>query len=300
MGPGATGGSGGPGGKIMDLGALNLAEIYENWQETINGDTPGAGGGGGSGLGQDAKGGEGGGGGSAILSFLDWEHLKRIGIHRARVRVGKGGKEGSDGQPSGFDLVDDQDNVIISMNAPGGVKGGNLSRPAEKQTDAHHVEVEEEPKILCSIVGNSMEIRDGLLFLLGGGWVQYVCPHTPYQAVWPLGLQVVLLGVPPGGSLSLSVTIIDPEGKENCVSNITFVRGYTGRLPVSLGILPLAVCINMPGVWRVSVSSSSVELTSIPIEVIVTQSISEATPQDSEMAMPNSANAADAKSRAAD
>lgn len=282
IGTGATGGAGGPGGIFYDLSILNIVELYENWQKSI-GSAPGAGGGGAPALGQDAHGGDGGGGGDYIRSLFNWEHLKRIGIDKARVRVGRGGGEACDGQPSGIDLLDDRDNVIISLNAPGGIRGGSPRTSAEKNSGAHQIAVEEQPRVLCSIIANCMEVRDGLLFILGGGWSQFTCAHKPFEAVWPLALQVALWGIPPGGSLDLSVTVLDPDHKENFVSRTSLVRGYTGSLPVSVQILPLKVSISKAGVWKVSVSSSSAELASIPIDVIVTQSNLDRSAKDSEI-----------------
>ncbi len=88
IGTGATGGAGGPGGRLINLSALNIAELYETWQKSI-GSAPGAGGGGAPALGPDAQGGEGGGGGDHVRSLFDWEHLKRIGIDKARSQSGE-------------------------------------------------------------------------------------------------------------------------------------------------------------------------------------------------------------------
>jgi len=266
----ARGGKGGSGGKIWDLSSLNFTEIYDALQNEIDDNIPGAGGGGSSAIGDCAIGGDGGGGGDAIQVKFDWTKLKRIGIETTRVRVGKGGSVGRGGQPSGIDFLDDRGNVIISLNAPGGIKGGGSEILADQFT-TQTIVTEERPVLLSAMLANSMELREGLLYILGGGWSRYICPHTPYDTVWPVMIQVVLWNISQGESLNLSLVVLDPLQKEVLMERIVLIRDYSDSPPVHIRVLPLYVSITKQGLWRVLISSDTQKLADIPIEVIDSQ-----------------------------
>jgi hypothetical protein len=92
-------------------------------------------------MGPNAVAGHGGGGGDLLLSDVDWSMLDRLGVVRIGVRVGQGGRAGEDGQPSGFDVIDDRGNIIVSINAAGGRSGPVAPDPASSLASRSNVQL---------------------------------------------------------------------------------------------------------------------------------------------------------------
>ena len=138
VGPGAKAGDGGPGGRTVDAGLLDVAKLMETLGIIAPGVPKGGGGGGAPAIGPNATAGDGGGGGDLHKSTLDAEMLRRLNIVRMAVRVGQGGRADEDGQPTGYDLIDDRDNIIVSVNAPSG-KGGHV-QPSHNARPSHRAQ----------------------------------------------------------------------------------------------------------------------------------------------------------------
>lgn len=85
----------------------------------------------------------------------------------------------------------------------------------------------------------------------------------------------------PGGSFELFITAIDPKGKSESIRKFTLVREYLGYPSVIFVSMPLELKITTPGEWRISVSSSQMELANIPIKVISKKSTVDTSNDDS-------------------
>ncbi|MEC4768623.1 hypothetical protein LPL18_014945 [Halomonas sp. CUBES01] len=269
IGDGARAGDGGQGGRITNFETLDFESLLAVEPHDLR--NFGTGGQGAPAVGNGAVAGNGGGGGNAVTSLIDGEMLKRIGATKIQVRVGKGGKfGGQDGQPSGYDLIDDQGNILVSVNAPGG-KAGKTPKASADETGY-------SPELACSDVSdtyikaaffaNSVEIHpSGLFSVLSGGWDQFCSDKFPFKPQWPIIIHLALGGVRPGGTLKLQVFLIQPDSSEVELESIDIERDNTTSNPSTVIFRILKPEVTSPGLWVFSIRSPQRELTRLPINV---------------------------------
>lgn len=263
IGHGARAGDGGLGGRILDIGELGIEELLASMPGKP---PPGAGGGGAGAIGPDAEGGTGGGGGDYIQSRIDGALLQRLGISKINVRVGAGGEQGRYGQPSGYDLVDDRGNIIISVNAPGGRGGGDTPQQPSQPVRALSVSTN-RTYVMAAFLANAVELHNGLFTVLSGGWSAYTCNILPAEYTWPFVIHMSLGGVRPGDSINIQVILIAPDGKETNLQSFDISRDNVLSSPTWIGCIPLCANITEAGLWTICIRTLEAELSRIPIEV---------------------------------
>jgi hypothetical protein len=247
-------GVGGPGGQGGDT--FNL--------DGTPGTAPGAGGGGGGAVGPNAVGGEGGGGGECVSGIIDVD-----GATALRVYVSKGsegGEEGEDGyagDDSWVEVVRPDGSAHEVLRAKGGVAGRSGAVRDDQEGPAL--------RITSAFLADAAQVRDGLMFVLGGGWDCFTVPELPGT----LGGALVIVAEPVvDGSrpTELLFEVIDADGQP---------RGSV-RLPVNVDGTdrPLRLTrifhfggieVSAVGIWRVAVRSGGVELASVPFRVAVSE-----------------------------
>ncbi|WP_146164895.1 hypothetical protein [Desulfonatronum sp. SC1] len=268
IGDGARAGDGGPGGRITNFGELDLEALINAVPDDDR--NIGSGGRGATAVGDGAVAGDGGGGGDSVVSLLSGEMMQRIGVEKIHVRVGTGGlASGNDGQPTGYDLIDDRGNILVSVNAPGGKSGGQPKGSLNGDQAYNSISTEiSKTFVKAAFFSNSVEVHEsGLFSVLSGGWDFFSSNIFPLKPVWPLLVHLAIGGVQPGGVLGLSIVLINPDQTEVELEEIDVTRDSTASSPSTLIFRLLKPEITCPGVWVFSIRSADRELSRVPIEV---------------------------------
>jgi len=269
IGDGARAGDGGPGGRITNFSALDFESLLAVVPDDLRG--AGAGGQGAPAVGDGTIAGHGGGGGNVVTGLLNGEMLQRIGVSKIHVRVGKCGEPGGqDAQPSGYDLIDDQGNILISVNAPGGKSGGTSQANAHEAGQSSSCASADisDTYIKAAFFSNSVEIHEsGLFSVLSGGWDRFYCDRFPLTPQWPIIIHLAFGGVRPGGTLNIRILLIRPDGSEAELESIDIARDNTTSNPSTVIFRMLKPEVTSPGLWAFSIRSIDRELTRIPIDV---------------------------------
>lgn len=208
------------------------------------GTAPGAGGGGGGAIGPNARGGAGGGGGEIRTGTFETKGIKRF-----RIRVGQGGKGGSgeDGEDSVVEAEYEDGTIKELLRA----KGGRAAAGPEGRA-----------KISMATLANSAEVRDNLVYILGGGWRRYIVTALP-----ALGELCVVLMVEPDDSehATVVVSLLNPAGD---VVGTTQIPVKFGHDHIALAV-PLKWDLKAAGDWEVLVSTCGEEVLRLPLSVSV-------------------------------
>ena len=138
----------------MDIGDLGIEALLTGLSDKS---PPGAGGGGAEAIGPNSVDGKEG----CVQSCIDGATLQRLGISKINVRVGAGGEPGRHGQPSGYDLVDDRGNIIISVNAPSGRNGDGAPPDPNEPSRAVSVSTT-RTYVMAAFLANAVELHNGL------------------------------------------------------------------------------------------------------------------------------------------
>lgn len=165
------------------------------------GQAPGAGGGGGAGVGPGARGGEGGPGGTLVSFIASAEHL----AGEVPIVVGFGGRPGVLSYPGECGGHTRFGNVV----APGA--GRAVLSPLPQELDGLVLS-----SIPAAIMSNYAEIVNGLAYLSGAGWENYVVDELPGPLA---GVAILLIDVAwaklSAGTeipLEVAVELITPSG----------------------------------------------------------------------------------------
>lgn len=241
IGPGAAGGKGGDGGNIILNGRPGQA--------------PGAGGGGAGAEGAGAVGGEGGGGGEFVEAWFSADDLPET----VEVKVGRGGRgvlggDGMDGEDSAFG------NLLRAKGGKGGRVGRSEAQPRQSQ---------ESPsiRVASAIFANSAECRDGLLYILGGGWNTYYVQTVPGILIGCLVLLFDVDRIAGGASHDLQFELVDQNGDSKCSCPIVIHLNGLAEVVRVPQIVTMQVDIESAGMWIARISSGKRELARIPLRI---------------------------------
>jgi hypothetical protein len=215
-------GTGGPGGRGA---VVYLADEVTMDLDGGSGNAPGAGGGGGG-------------------LFASGAMVRHPSAYEGREGRGySDGIDGQDGQPTRFgDPTSD-----VFLEVPGG-KGGLAGVYPRRASDA----------LALSVVSlaNSVELRDGLLFVLGGGWQNIEVLNLGDRLI----LLVVLVFEAGGlekGDYTASVSVEDPTGSAAARLSLPVSVEEPGDVVRIPRFVTVAVEVTAFGVWRISVMNDT-------------------------------------------
>ena len=273
IGPGAQAGKGGKGGNITnstgdrDFSDL-LSVIGENGEEPA----PGSGGPGAGARGPGSIAGDGGGGGDILIGKSSVEADDKL-----EIKVGSGGEgarlQGHHSQAGG-------DSYIVHKAADGRIKhvyraaGGRGARSGELPSDWQMITTEDlnnSFQISTLFLANTIEFRDGLFFVLGGGWTVYRTSVLPFDAHWPVVCRATWRKLENRVTRGLQLCLSNPDGHEvSCTAlelpaNSQSETGFTW-------IKTLGAPLDQEGLWRVSVISGDLCLSEIECLVALVES----------------------------
>jgi hypothetical protein len=239
------------------------------------GRVPGAGGGGGGAIGEGSRGGDGGGGGSITRELIDMAELVEAGFDHAEVKVGVGstgstlpGQHAKDGEASVINFVDRSGTVIREVRAEGGKGARSAASYLPKGiSELSKNDVHEGFRVTTLMPVNSADIRDNLLFMLGGGWEHFDVPMVPIDAIWNVVVTArwqVTYAEPKGIFLSL----IDTLGKE---TSSVALHIPIETIPAKIGtwICPIGASFDKEGIWKLRLHSANILLSEYPVRVMI-------------------------------
>ena len=116
------------------------------------------------------------------------------------------------------------------------------------------------------MTANAAELRDGLLFILGGGWIRYSIPQIPFETVWFVVLGMRWRDISRHQPRGVYLSVINPAGHESSCQAVTItedsVNAGSGQ-----AVVPIGVALNAKGVWTLRVHSGGFLLAEIGIQV---------------------------------
>jgi hypothetical protein len=216
------------------------------------GQAPGAGGGGGAAIGPGAVGGEGGSGGDVTTGWFRAEDLP----DQVEIVVGRGGRGGEgDGEDGGASRFGD---LLVGRGGKGGRAGKAGDLPELRIVRA------------TAMLANDAEIRDGLLYVLGGGWDHYEVPRVPHGLVGSLVLTLDLAPGPVAGAIRLAIEMVHPgaEITELCVVERT-LRIDPWLRPRVHHLVHIRHEVSVEGVWGLRASQDGEVIAGVDFEVRV-------------------------------
>lgn len=250
-GAGVDSGIGGPGGRGGD--SINL-----HGEDAI---ARGAGGGAGGATGHQAVGGEGGSGAERVAGTFRAEEGDRL-----EVVIGEGGsgglasESGQSGQPTAVYRVSADGSRELLVRAEGGHGGRSGTALRDQRLGPAVI-------ITTALLADVVQVRDGLLYVLGGGWDQYTLSHIPgrLQAAFVVVVEPVVLEA---RTAELHVEVRDDDGstRQTLQQQVSFAgTPRPMRLPITFFV---DVNVPAPGVWQLVVSSGDLTLVTLPLRIV--------------------------------
>jgi hypothetical protein len=230
---------------------------------------PGAGGGGGAAIGDNAIGGDGGDGGDSASAILDVTPGDTF-----LIEIGKGGKlptlpgqHGGGGGDTTLRIRGADGNLERTIRVKGGT-GGKAGTLPEGAMQISEDDLANGFQISTLLLANAMDFREGLLFIIGGGWNKFQVSTLPCDAVWHVVCTASWKSLEPSASRWLQLCVLDPQGTE--VSRIAIEIRTEQMAEQSVHwIRSIGAPIDSVGVWTVHVESGGFVLCQIPVKVML-------------------------------
>jgi hypothetical protein len=282
IGRGARGGRGGDGGgHRIDDGEYTLpwaedASIPRLMDQLPFDFNPGAGGGGTGAIGDGATGGDGGAGGECVSAHIDLAELKKAGLDRIQAIVGKGGcgsrlpgQHGTNGEDTVLNFLARDGTILKTLRASGGAKGRSGSHYLpDGVVELSPEDINDGFRITPLMTVNAAELRDGLLFILGGDWVQFLAPQIPFEAVWPVVCGARWRTLKTAVARGMFLSLIHPAGHETSCQALIIPAEATPqgsrRWPLTIG-----ATIDAEGAWTLRVHSGGFLLAEVNVRVLI-------------------------------
>jgi len=236
--------------EVRAIGEVWISQPFHLQADTIT--LGGTLGGGGGAIGAGAFGGRGG----DIGQFPELRPAPRVAALCGQADLGKGHIAGFDGQPGGPTAIW-RENGEVLVAAGGG--GGGFVGSGMRSTD-------DRLRVSSLLFANALDVRDGLVFALGGAWQHWTVGALP-ESVRLMVLVVIEAGNVAPGEYTIHVDLHDPAGTR--VSRATFPvvveeAGAVIRLPQ---VVALEAVWENPGRHALTVSSEVGELASVEVVV---------------------------------
>jgi len=239
------------------------------------GSAPGAGGGGGGALGTNARGGDGGSGGELVSQLLDVSLLQSLGWDgEAEIIIGDGGKSGSLPGQHGKDGTNTE---LIFRRFDGGIlkkiiaKGGSSGRSGNSYLPQGVREVDDAEglqnfRITTLMTANSVEINNGLLYVLGGGWRRYYVKEFPCDAVWLVICAATWDGFRDKSPRGFYVSLHNPHGEEKSCVTALVAEDVVG-LKNAFWAITIGSTFDIQGEWSLIIRTENNMLSTLEIFV---------------------------------
>lgn len=231
---------------------------------------PGAGGAGGGAIGDGAIGGDGGDGGECVSGLIDITRLRRAGLHHVECIVGKGGENGGDGGDTIINFLTEDGSILKTIRASGG-KGGSTKVP-EGCTEIGPSDVESKLTVTTLLIANAVEVREGLLYMLGADWTNYAVPHLPFEVVWPIVYSMRWEPLHWNEPRAIFLSLLRPDGSE-AASEPLIISRESGLTGIFRGVHTVSAKLDSEGAWSLRLHSGGLMLSQLPVTVTVPTSL---------------------------
>jgi hypothetical protein len=267
-----------------DMADLALAGSYSDigviiQHSTVNmggqgGTAPGAGGGGGGAIGPSARAGDGGNGGDMYSGVINLSETGDIKVEQLRINVGKGGtasylpgQHSASGDDTTVDLLSDAGAVLHTIR----MKGGKGARSGQSYLPDGVNEITSEDlyngfRITTFMPVNAVDVKEGLIFILGGGWSSWRIAALPCDATWCVvgtASWHAPLGTMPKG---FYISLCRPNGEEAaCVSLVIDKEHFATKQLIWHNLI--GATFDVEGSWLLRVVSGGYLLSEVSVEV---------------------------------
>jgi hypothetical protein len=280
IGPNARGGRGGDGGgHQIDDGTYTQPwadqAIEPKLQAAGNTDLHSGGGGGGGAIGEGARGGDGGGGGGRVSALIDLVALEAAGLDHVEVTVGKGGpgavlpgQHAPKAEDSTVRFVAKDGTVLKEIRASGGT-GGKFAGAylPNGVTELSLEDIRGGFRITTLMPVSSMQFHNGLVFVLGGGWVNFPLQQIPSPAVWPILCMARWSTLEKNTPRGLYVSLLHPDGHEAACQTLILSAEET-RLNSYIWVSAMGAEFDVTGPWTLRVHSGGFLLAEYLVNVL--------------------------------
>ncbi len=171
------------------------------------------------------------------------------------------GAIGGLGGPGGLINLDGQ-----AGQTPGAGGGGGGSAAGIQGRAADSRDLASGLRITTLLLANSVEIHNGLLYLMGAGWVDYSAVTLPCETVWPLVCTISLRDIEPT-AIKFVAIVTDPSGQALQPHDFTVTVHTKARVNRVHNLILLPVTIDKIGLWSVAIKSGTYELAQLSVEV---------------------------------
>jgi len=281
IGRGARAGRGGDGGgHRIDSGEYTLPWTEDDPSPPTSlhpGFVPGAGGGGAGAIGENAIAGDGGGGGERVSGLIDLVPLRAAGLHHIEFTVGEGGfgarlpgQHASSGDDTVLNFVTEDGTVLKSVRAKG---GSGAKSPASylplDTAELSREDINQGFRVSVLMTARAAEFCGGTLFVLGGGWANFLVPHLPIDVALLVvcGARWRTLG-DTRLSRGLFRSLVDPYGDE-ASSQLMVVPAESLGPGNWTWVQPIGATIDAEGTWLLRVHSGGFLLAEIDFQIAV-------------------------------
>jgi hypothetical protein len=236
---------------------------------------PGAGGGGAGAIGDDTVAGDGGGGGEHVSARIDIAELRNQGLDHIEVTVGKGGSGtrfpgqlGGDGEDTVLKFVARDGTVlktICARGGSGGVAGALPDGVAELSVD----DINHGGFCITTLMpSNAVDVRDGLVFVLGGDWKEVSLPQMPFDAVWPVVCTARWRSLQGAVARGIFLSLFHPAGHEiSCQTLIVPADQTQGGF--LRWIVTIGATLDAEGAWTLRLHSGGFLLAYFDVRVSI-------------------------------
>jgi hypothetical protein len=281
IGGNARGGRGGDGGSHrFDEGMYTRPPVEQATIDTplpVDANTdlpPGAGGGGGGTIGDGARGGDGGGGGEHVSALIDIVALNAAGLDHVEFAVGKGGaaptlpgQHAPKAEDSIVRFVAKDGTILkeIRASAGSGGKSGSAYLP-DNVSELSLEDIRDGFRITTLLPMNSIQLHDGLVFVLGGGWVKCPLQRIPCPVTWPILCMARWSALEKNAARGLYVSLIHPDGHEAACQSMVLSAEET-RLNNYIWVRTIGAEFDVAGQWTLRVHSGGFLLAEYSVDV---------------------------------
>jgi hypothetical protein len=223
IGRGSKAGNGGNGGQLnidrsdlvpTEIAKETLSDVFKGFDFGAE-SPPGSGGGGAGAIGDDQVAGDGGNGGD-IVSFcieIDPEDKVEVEVGKGGVFSNLPGAHGQDGEDSLLRITTADGKLKRIIRAKGG-SGGKRGIIPDDMAQISEADLAGGFSVTTMLLANTIEMQNGLLYTLGGGWETCIVPTFPFDLICRFVCIVGWDALPNNQNRGLQLCMTGPDGKE--------------------------------------------------------------------------------------
>jgi hypothetical protein len=210
-----------------------------------------------------------------VSAHFDWAELERLGVDHFQGIVGQGGlgsqllgQRGASGEDTVINLISKDGTVMKTLRASGGLRGrsGTAYLP-DGVAELSAEDISDGFRITTLMPANAAEFRDGLLFVLGGGWKWIRVAHIPIEYVWCVICTATWRTFKQPKPRGVFLSLNGPSGDEASCQTLT-IPGEAMEDGCRHWINTIGVMLDNEGTWTLRVHSGGCTLAEVDVRVL--------------------------------